>query len=53
MEISAEPLVMKIFDPLIIHSPFSSIALVFVPLESEPASGSVKPNPHKASPVQS
>ena len=52
-EISEEPLVINIFDPLITHSSPSRTAVVFEPRESEPAPGSVRPKLHRPSPVQS
>src|SRR5512133_2491436 len=44
--------VMNIFDPLMIHLPFSSEAVVLVPRESDPAVSSVNPKAHSLSPVQ-
>ena len=46
-------LVMKILLPLITHSSPSSTAVVRELEASEPALGSVSPNPHRVSPVQS
>ena len=43
-EMSVPAFVMKIFAPSITHSPSSSRAVVRVAPESEPASGSVRPN---------
>jgi hypothetical protein len=45
MVILVEALVMKIFEPLMIHLPSFGTALVLVPPASEPASGSVSPKP--------
>jgi hypothetical protein len=50
---SVAALVMKILLPLMTHSLPSKTAVVEVLLASEPALGSVKPNPHRASPLQS
>ena len=41
---SVPAFVMKIFEPLTVHSPSRSSARVRVAPASEPASGSVKPN---------
>src|SRR5512137_1980454 len=48
---SVEALVINILDPLMTHSSPSLTAVVLVPPASEPASGSVNPNPHTLSPV--
>ena len=48
---SVPELVMKAFAPLITHSPLSSTARVLVAPASEPASGSVRPNPAIARPA--
>jgi len=45
MEISDAALVNEIFEPSITHSSPSRYAFDFVPLESEPASGSVSQSP--------
>jgi hypothetical protein len=52
--ISVEPLVMKIFEPLMVHepSPFST-ALVLEPRESEPAPASVSPKANSPWPAAS
>ncbi len=47
------PLVMKIFEPLMIQLSPSSSARVLEPPASEPASGSVRPKAASISPVQS
>ncbi len=49
--IALPELVMKAFAPLMTHSPPSSTARVFVAPASEPASGSVSPNPASARPA--
>ena len=40
-------LVMNILEPLTIHSPSTSLAVDFVPLESQPAVSSVRPKPQR------
>jgi hypothetical protein len=52
-EMSVPGLVMNTFDPLMTHSPASSIAVVCVFPASVPASGSVSPNAASRLPEQS
>jgi hypothetical protein len=52
-EIGVPTLVMNDFAPSITHSPPSSTALVCVAPESDPAPGSVSPNPAMRSPLAS
>ena len=50
---SVPELVMNCLLPLMIHSPPSSFAVVFVPPASLPAPGSVRPNAASALPLVS
>jgi hypothetical protein len=51
-EVIGEPeLVMNDLAPLTVQMPSARVALVFVPPASEPASGSVRPNPARARPA--
>ena len=49
--IDVPELVMKAFAPLIVHWPSASAARVLVAPASEPASGSVRPNPASVRPA--